>query len=267
MIPPITIRASSTPMYTDCSRRTMARMVPNQVADWGYKINDILPHIGAVVGTASHAGAAQLLTEKMATGEVRVTDETKDRVEEAFKKEAEHGVEWDEITPRTDVGLSQAGRIVATYARTVAAKVTPIAVEQQLSLTTIKGNTVQGRVDLTTEAVRDLKTGKFQNANIAQYGTYSLLIRGNGGSVAYVAEDYFKRVAMKDMQPAPVETIYDVKVAEAAAGAIIRRIERDYEAFMESGDPAEFTANPNSILCSPKFCRAWGTDFCKEHRR
>jgi hypothetical protein len=33
------------------------------------------------------------------------------------------------------------------------------------------------------------------------------------------------------------------------------------------GDPWAFAANPSSMLCSAKFCPAYGSDFCTEHMK
>jgi len=60
--------------------------------------------------------------------------------------------------------------------------------------------------------------------------------------------------------------------AETAATNIIRHIEGDLRTFREGdparrilpGDPWSFVANPASILCSPKYCPAFGTQFCRE---
>ena len=267
MIPPLIIRASGLPQYADCARRTATRLIPDQIREWGYSLNETPHHVGGLVGTATHAGVAHVLERKRESGTAYVDSETKDRAEAAFKQEAEHGVAWDDVTPKEDVALRQVNRMVGVYTDTIAQAVNVLAVEQKLELQTRAGHTLQGRVDLTTEAVRDLKTGKFQSGNVAQYGAYSLLIRGNGGQVEYVVEDYLKRVAWKEPQPAPVSSRYETPVAEAAAAAIVRRIEQDYATFMEAGDPVSFLANPNSVLCGARFCPAFGTDFCREHRR
>ena len=63
-----------------------------------------------------------------------------------------------------------------------------------------------------------------------------------------------------------------VAQAETAASNILRHIAGDLETFRNGdpvrrilpGDPWAFQANPSSILCSPKYCPAFGTTFCHE---
>jgi hypothetical protein len=267
MIPPITIRCSSLPQYADCSRRSAARMFQPQLREWGFEVRQTNKNVGAAFGSGAHAGVAGVLLEKMATGTVRVSTEVQDRTEASFREEMQFGIEWDTVTPRPDVALRQLMRTVSTYAAYVAPNVTPTAVEQYLTQQTAAGNTLSGHIDHTVAGVRDLKTGKFEGGNIAQYGAYSLLLRASGAESNCTIEDYIKRVPLDKQQPPPKETSYDVQVAERAAANLIRRIERDYQNFMETGNPGEFLANPNSILCSERLCGAWGTEFCREHKR
>jgi len=243
------------------------RLFPMQLREWGFQIRQSVSHVGAAVGTGSHAGVANLLTEKMKTGRVTVSSESKDRGEAAFKEALAYGIEWDTVTPRSDIGVRQIIKTINAYAQHVAPRFDPVAVEQHLTQTTAAGNTLSGHIDLAVNAIRDLKTGKFEGGNIVQYGAYSLLLRANGGESRYVAEDYIKRVKVDDPQPPPKETIYDVNVAEAAAANVIKRLERDYTEFMETGNPGAFLANPNSILCGERLCGAWGTEFCREHKK
>ena len=67
---------------------------------------------------------------------------------------------------------------------------------------------------------------------------------------------------------------YPVVVAERMALNVIRQVKRDvvdFRARMASEDQAvrenaheAFVANPSSMLCSPLYCRAWGSAWCPE---
>lgn len=264
---PLVIRPSSLPTYPDCSRRMAAKMIPGQIRDWGYELNYIPTGAGAAVGTATHAAAASILEEKMKSGELGNASEAEDRAIEAFAKETHGGCTWDDFTPSAAIAKQQIARLARVYRALVAPKLQPLAVEMRLELKTTRGNTVSGQIDVTTLSVRDLKTGRLQRQNIAQYGAYSMLMRGKGGHVSSCVEDYIKRVPLKQDQPPPTETRYPIELAERVAANTIRRIEQDYELFMVNGDNTAFLANPNSMLCSEKFCPAFGTDFCVEHKR
>jgi hypothetical protein len=58
-----------------------------------------------------------------------------------------------------------------------------------------------------------------------------------------------------------------VAQCENVAMSLIRKLERDYKEFLETGDPNTFLANPASMLCSEKYCPAWGTGFCQFGRK
>ena len=68
-------------------------------------------------------------------------------------------------------------------------------------------------------------------------------------------------------QPKPVTETQDVREIETAAIQVLAKMVTDIDEFRRTGDPWSFLANPNSRLCSPDWCKAWGTDFCREHRR
>ena len=79
----------------------------------------------------------------------------------------------------------------------------------------------------------------------------------------------------ENWQQPPAEThLHDVTGAEVAAMAVLRRIDADIRAFrfgdpergVAPGEPWAFLANPMSKLCSDRWCPAWGTSWCREHR-
>lgn len=265
MIPPITIRSSGLPMYPDCQRRTVSRIFPIQIAEWGHEVKQTPMGIGAMVGTATHTAAGWMLSEKIRTGEVGNVTEAEDRGIMKLKEQRDGAdVRYDSTTPAIGVGQMQVQRMTKRYHLDVAPKATPTAVEEEVSFVTRKGNTLMGHLDLTQDGPRDLKTGTQRRINIAQYGSYSMLLRANQKTSLQVIEDYLPRVKIKDEQP-PVQTSYlDLYLAEDVAGSIIQSIEAGYEKFMENGDPLVFAANPNSVLCGAKFCGCFKTKFCKE---
>jgi hypothetical protein len=265
MIPPIVIRPSSLPQYPDCQRRTMSKLIPYQIAEWGYQINHTPLGIGAMVGTATHEAAAFMLSEKMRTGEPGSQSEAEDRGIERMKTDRDgQDVNYDLTTPDTSTGQKQVVRMAKRYRADVVPNVQPAGVEQQLEFQTAAGNTVRGTLDLAEDGPIDLKTGTVRRINIAQYGTYSMLLRANGLASHQVREDYLKRVKLKNEQPPVLAVHYNLALAENVSMTIIRDMERAYVKFMENGDPGAFFANPNSVLCGAKFCGCFHTKFCPE---
>jgi hypothetical protein len=122
-------------------------------------------------------------------------------------------------------------------------------------------------------AIRDLKTGtRGPGTFAAQIGGYALLARTHDIDIAVGRVDYIRRVATTAPQPLPESRAIEVERAETAAASILRHIIGDLDTFRRGdperrflpGDPWAFQANPSSMLCSPKYCSAYGTEFCRE---
>ena len=64
------IRASSLPMYNDCPRRNIARILRNMLEEMGYKLRNQLPMAGTAIGVGKHSGIAHILKNKKRTGEL-----------------------------------------------------------------------------------------------------------------------------------------------------------------------------------------------------
>lgn len=261
------IRASYTSMWPDCKRRQAAKMFKIEVIEAGYKLRELPPSIGAPVGTATHAAAAFAMQEKLERGTLPADAVAEEAgLEELDNRIGVDGVQWDATTPDRNTAQKQVRRQYKVYRIHLAEKLMPIEVERRITITTANGNDLSGQIDLTTEGLRDLKTGTTKRANHAQYGTYSILRRQEGGRVDYLSEDFIQRVRLDKEQPKPIEVAYDRDLCERIAALTIKDIEATYKSFKESGDAMAFSANPNSMLCMDRFCPAWGTDFCREGR-
>jgi hypothetical protein len=123
-----------------------------------------------------------------------------------------------------------------------------------------------------------LRVGSFiiaRRYNYGQIGAYSLLSRSNHPEIPVekLRVQFIQRVPLKKEQPLPVTEEYDQPTAEQAAVSALKHIMLDVNEFrrrtMEGDAPPEhaFMANPASLLCSPKFCPAFGTGFCREHKK
>jgi hypothetical protein len=98
------------------------------------------------------------------------------------------------------------------------------------------------------------------------------LARSHGHKIERAAIDFVKRVSPSKPQPLPVVNEAVIAHAETAAVSILRQMAMDIHTFrngdearrIKPGDPWAFMANPSSMLCSAKWCPAWGTEFCHE---
>ncbi len=241
----------------------------------GFELRFLEHHVGASVGTGVHRGAAVSLQAKLDTGELGSEDDAIAGGITEFNEQVNAGVIWDSTTSTKNDGQQQIVRMTKTYRNKVAPKIDPAAVEERLQARVSGRMTISGQKDVLTKdnAIRDLKTGKIQRANTSQYGAYSLLQRSHGTEIKRLVEDFIRRSSLRNPQPEPTSLEYNVAAAEQEAMEILRDIERsvaEFERRLATGDlPPEgaFLANPQSMLCSAKYCPAHSgrgrTSFCK----
>lgn len=273
------IRASSLPTYGDCSRMWAARTLWKEVTGAGYQLQSNMRNsIGAGVGTATHGGAAYIMTEKMNTGEIGNQTEAEQRALSDLETATSEGVIWDTETANLNDAQKQVVRMIKVFRATLAVELIPIAVERRLECGLGDDFILSGQSDMqlvSPHGIDDLKTGRIARMHYPQLGSYSLLARTAHPDIEVksLRSQFIQRVRPEKEQPLPVTEEYDQVVAEQAAMGAIRRIKQDVAEFrrrLQDGDaPPEhsFLANPSSMLCSEKYCAAYGSDFCREHKK
>jgi PD-(D/E)XK nuclease superfamily len=277
MTAPTIIRASSLTQYPDCPRRTAARLFRREIEDAGFTLRRPPRGIGAAIGSAVHAAAKTVLDARARSGDLAPVGVATDCAAETLAEALQTGeVAFDATTANRSEAMRQAIRMTSAYHRCVAPAVEPIIVEERLEAEISPGLILSGQPDLVARepgGLRDLKTGARRGGGHApQVGAYSLLSRTHGLEIETASIDFVQRAPTTKVQPDPVSTAVAVAQAETAAVNIIRHIEDDLATFREgddrgrilAGDPWSFPANPASNLCSPKFCSAFGTEFCRE---
>jgi hypothetical protein len=280
MTKPTVIRVSSLAAYPDCPRRGAARIFWAQITEAGFRLRYIPRGIGALVGTAVHRGVSVVLGTKARTGTLPLRTVAIEHSREALAEGAESvEVQYDPPhgpTHNMRDAIDQTVRMTGVYHDHVAPTIDPIIVEERLEAEVEQGLVLSGQADLVARepaSIRDLKTGARMPTSFApQLGGYSLLARSHGYRIERASIDYVKRVNPAKPQPLPVTNEAVIAHAETAASAIMRQIALDIDTFrngddrrrIRPGDPWAFAANPASMLCSPKWCSAFGTDFCHE---
>jgi hypothetical protein len=262
------IRASSLPQYTDCARRSAVRLWPREITGAGFEMAKGAPSIGAVIGTATHTILQTALQRKMDNRPELDMYGMQAMATQEITAATAKGVVWDDTTNRVEVAIKQTTRQAFSAFDKVARWLKPIALEREMMADMGDGFVLKGTIDvLEPEAIDDYKTGNVQRANMAQYGGYSLLVRSNGMStIERLREIYIPRVGHTKPQPDPIITEYNVTDAEDHAMAVAKRMKADLQTFRSTRDPNAFLPNPNSMMCSPDYCPAWGTEFCKAHK-
>jgi len=276
---PKTIRPSSLTTASDCMRRFAAHQLTDQVAAAGFVLAAQRPtHIGAAVGSSIHAAAAYTMLRKRADGTLGSDAEAKDAAQQEFDARIEYGVSWDQVTDDLSTARRQIDRMTQTYRRHIAPRAAPVLVEDRLTADLGDGWTMSGQVDQMTgdpdAILQDLKTGAVKRQNAVQYVAYGWIVKAHGYVLRGIEEQFLKRVALRKEQPPPEAIAIDMASHEADTWELIREIknasdEFDRRAASPNGLPLQqaFRANPASVLCSAKFCRAHGTQFCTAHRK
>lgn len=274
----IFIRASSLSGHPDCGRRSAARVFSPIVRAMGYVLREMPSSIGASVGTGVHAGAALTLQHKAEHGTLGPADAAIDCAVDTLRAEISDGIIYDRETPEMNTAERQVIRMTECYRAQVAPQIQPLRIEEQLEAEVRPGLVLTGRADAIARepgTIRDLKTGKRMGNHNPQIGAYSMLARSTGIDINSAAIDHVQRTSIKKPQPDAVTLRLRVADAEIAAVRIINQMASELDAFMNGrpeqgllpGDPWAFTANPQSMLCSAKWCPAHGTSFCREHAR
>jgi hypothetical protein len=278
MTEPTVIRASALSGYPDCPRRTAARLFRDEIEDAGFRLRRTPRGIGAAIGTAVHEAARTILGDVARGRRLPAASVAQECAAAALGDELGRGeVIFDIMTRSRREAFGQVTRMTGAFHRVIAPQVRPILVEERLEAEIAPGVTLSGRPDTVARepgAIRDLKSGSRASpgSHAPQVGAYSLLARTHGLEIEDAAIDYVQRVTPSRPQPDPVSKTIPIAAAETAATNIIRHIEGDLRTFREGdparrilpGDPWSFLANPSSILCSPKYCPAFGTSFCHE---
>lgn len=255
------------PGYADCARRAAAKQWPGMVSEAGFEIRRLGPAIGAAIGTAVHAASEAVLRGRLNGGYQRLAVE--DALAIALTKmreEIETGAIWDASTPTLAVAEFQIGRMLRA-ALPHLLTVEPAAVELPLAADLGDGFEMTGHVDCIDRAghLDDWKTGSVRRPYQAQLGGYALLARANGWTILTVGITWIPRGRQSRPQPPPERQQYDAAAAERAAWGIAQQIKRDVGEFRRTHQPEAFGANPMSMMCSQRYCPAWGTEWCRMH--
>lgn len=283
----VAIRVSALNFWPDCERRSAAGLFRREIRAAGYTLTDMPRSAGAAVGTSVHHAAKVTLDEKAKTGLLPPLSVATDAAVETLKEETARGVSYDSKGPtynRQDAE-AQVIRMARVYQADIAPTINPILVEERLTAQVSESIVLTGQPDVVARepgSINDLNTGIRVSNKTAQLGGYSLLARTprpehpEGLKIERARIDYIPRVSLRKPQPAASGISRDVVLAETAAVNIIANIERGITTFrrgsddrrIQPGDPWAFSANPNSMLCSAKYCPAYGLkgphSFCNE---
>lgn len=262
------VRASTLAGWPDCERRGATKVLRAEIEAAGYTLRGERRNIGAIIGTAVHFSAKEVLSEKM-NGRTAPASFAADAAITSLRTATDvTEINFDKETVDANDAERVAKRMALTFRTHVVPMVEPIAVEERLEADAGNGLILSGQSDLVAiepYRVVDLKTGKRRGHYKPQLGAYTLLNRSHGRPITKALETFVQRVPFGKPQPDPITVEHNLADAETAAANVIERIGQTVARFRATKDPWSFMANPSSMLCSAKFCPAHGTEFCREH--
>ena len=255
--------------WHDCALRTICEQYPKLVEEQtGVALRKKKQHIGTAIGQSLHTAVRDALVTKSLDGAI-------DRAKAKLLEETKDEFIQDDITKDVAMAETQMARMLAAWY--------PLSLTYDIAFTELnigkpeKPGDPDNRVDLgggfvgsghidvvtLTPHTIDHKFGKNKPNSIIQQGFYSLLLRNKFGQVVKGLEEHWiPRRTLNKPQPEPVVTVYDVAIAENLAWEVKEDIKRVVTKFADDGNPRAVPANPKSMLCSEKYCSAWGTPVC-----
>ncbi len=263
----VNLRVSTLPHWNDCPRRGSTKLFKKLIKEEGYELNDEHRNVSAAVGTGAHASAHHILKEKQEGHEAKISESIEIGVER-FKQEVELGIDYDGTTANRNEAEKQITTIAKEYKRVIAPQIEPVEMEVSLKVK-IPNNeiilTLSGHPDvIERRAIRDTKTGRSVHQYPAQLGGYHIIASPiNNTWYEKLIIDWLPRVPVKKPYPGAQTYEMPVKTCITEAKAVILAIKNQTTDFLDRKTPICFPANPSSILCSEKYCLAYGTDYCE----
>lgn len=261
------IRVSMLGSYQECGLMAAVKQWPNAFIARGYKIRQLQPHVGGVVGSSVHTAIENLYTQ-VADGELPSYSKAVDAGMATYEK-AEH-ILFDEITRGKNDAAKQVHTISKTYFGTLGYQIKPQVIEGAFKANLdafAKGWEFTGHPDLIYKqkklgALVDYKTGRQERLHLLMVSGYVNILSANTIDID-VASTAFMRRLPPDKPPEPPKVKhYAVSMIRGHAVWAVKRILRDFEAFDKTGDPNAFPVNPSSFLCNERFCPVYGTKTC-----
>lgn len=277
VIPETKIRCSATNSYGDCARRAATSVIAEDIAAAGHKLRKTTPSVASHIGTGVHSASAMMLVDKLASGTWSLDAALDAGVDSMRLRCEQEGASWDGDVRNMAEAERQVIRMSRAYSAVVAPKIQPIDIENRLEANLGGGFVLSGQSDVTArepDTIRDTKTGAQLGSYRPQIGGYGRLQRSWNMPATKGVIDFIRRGSLNKDQAPPVEIEIDIAAAEAANERVVDDMIHSINVFrygsddgrIRPGDPWAFIANPSSRLCSPKWCAAWGSTFCKEHQ-
>lgn len=263
----INIRASMLPSACDCMKRAIAGQFRNDIKKAGFILKEREPIIGGAVGTAVHDGSEYTIKQLLLTGSHASKNDCIEVGMKTFKEEIKDGTIWDSTTTSGNEAEKQISNMVNSFYLQIAPSVQPASMPEKKYELQIGNDIIftgSSDIEEINNDLHDIKTGVMLRSYQAQQGGYSILRQHAKGLIAgKLIIDYLPRVSTRKAYPGATQKIYNRDTCEKLAFYTIIRIAEIMRQFYTDYNSDKIPCNPMSMLCSDKFCTAYGTKFCR----
>jgi hypothetical protein len=266
----INIRASMLPSYQDCPRRAASKQFRQLITAAGYELRQMPPTVAIPVGNGLHMGVKTMADHYISTGTWASIDDAIESGIQKYHTDIKDGVMYDNNTVSNNEAEQQIITAVKSFVYEVTPLIKPRICERQYYSVADQEFEFTGSADLIdqTDFVDDIKGGARSRPYHAQLGGYALLKKANGdGETKGCRVWHMPRISTKKSYPGAQLHEYDVKLCILSASYTIKQIKSNVKSFLYTKSSWAFPANPLSMMCSDKYCPAWGTEFCEFNRK
>ena len=251
------LRASNLNTAEDCERRAGFRALnPDHEGH---------AHIGGIVGTMAHR-----IVEAVVRDESRPEESAAKHLEEEMDRGS---VEFDGLTANDGEAIRQARSLAKGIWGFAGATLRKMDVEMELRspmgirLGDDREVVLKGTLDyIGGGRILDIKTSRSRRGvfSHAQMGAYHQLASDHDHDVGSIGILYMPRTALKNPQPEPELIGVSVEAARTHSNQMIAGLTDGLKSAItpDRYDYSPFRANPQSMLCSAKWCPLHGTEHC-----
>ena len=246
------------------------------ISEAGYTLTEKRSGVYSIMGTAVHKGNEMMLRNKILTGELLPINESIEHAMNEFNSiiSESEDIIYDDATPKREHAEKQVQQQVKIYMRDIAPRLcfpenaNPDDHLEVYLEVTVDGFLVSGNIDvITILSIADTKSGKKITNHVPQMGMYANLAKTVLNWVPdHLVINHIPRTPVDTLYKGTTNKTYDVSFSMKESYSVLKQFIRDIKEFQQSGNPEVFQANPNCMLCNPKYCKAYGTKFCGYHK-
>lgn len=268
----VVLRPSELARYADCAGAWAANSAfAAELDSAGFVLPAPLAHVAAAIGTAVHAGIERALRGRSINSPGGL-ESCLEAADEVWRSEVRAAggpgqMVWDSSSRPSDA-RGQIERMIRAWIAYRLDHVEPASIEARHEMEVAPGVILSGQLDHALQfphEVRDIKTSGWLPSPQIQLGCYVILREhATDELVGTASMDLIPRLPLSRRQKPPVLHEYDAQACKAAAWTVIRRAIQSAIAWNIGGKERAdaFARNPASALCSARWCRAHGTEFC-----